>query len=188
MRSLETIQKTFRIFEILTKVARILCIVGACLCAGFALCIVIQYNGGRVLDLFGRPLQLAPAGEDLRRLFARLLSYTIVLCGQILLLALAGRYFRAERAAGTPFTAAGAEQLRRLGIRCIYVPIVALVVAAVVIELLDAGHVADSISDNLPSLSVGLLLLLVSVIFRYGAELEQHAGIHAPAESGTNLS
>ena len=188
MKSLETIQKTFRVFEILTKVARILCIVGACLCAGFALCIVVQYHGGRVLNLFGQPVQLAPAGTDLRHLFARLLSYTIVLCSQILLLALAGRYFKAERAAGTPFTAAGAEQLRRLGIRCIYVPIVALVIAAVSIELLDAGHVADSISGNLPGLVVGLLLLLASAIFRYGAELEERAGLRTPEENGAHLS
>ena len=67
------------------------------------------------------------------------------------------------------------------GLRCSYVPIVALVVAAVVIELLGAVDVKDSSSGNLPSLSVGLILLLASVIFRYGAELEERAGVHTGA-------
>lgn len=181
MRSLETIQKTFHVFEILTKVARILCIVAACMCAACILCAVTYYNGGRVISLFGQPLQIFPAGTDLTHILARLLAHTVVLCGNILLLVFAGQYFKAERAAGTPFTQDGADRLKRLGIRCIYVPIVALVVAAVVIELLGAVDVKDSISGNLPSLSVGLILLLASVIFRYGAELEERAGVHTGA-------
>lgn len=172
MKSLQTIQKTFRVFEILVRVARILAIVGACLCALGALCAVVGYNGGHVISLFGEPVKLFAPGPELRPLFGRLLSYAILLCAQIFLLALAGQYFKAERADGTPFTLRGAEMLKKLAIRCIYVPIVALVIVAVLTVCLDVPDV-DGITSNLPGLTVGLVLLLASFIFRYGAELEE---------------
>ena len=56
MNSLQTVQKTFRVFQILVRVAKILCIVGASLCAAGALCAVAWRSGGQMLMLFGEPL------------------------------------------------------------------------------------------------------------------------------------
>ena len=55
MKTLETIQKTFKVFEVITKVAEIFCIVGASICALTALCAVVWHNGGRVFSLLGTP-------------------------------------------------------------------------------------------------------------------------------------
>ena len=63
------------------------------------------------------------------------------------------------------------EQLKKLGIRCIYLPIVAMVIVAVILTCLNVERGGDW--DNLPSLVTGLLLILASLIFRYGAELEE---------------
>ena len=56
MKSLETIQKTFHVFEILTKIAMILSFVWAGLAALGMLCCAVWYYGGTViganLDLF----------------------------------------------------------------------------------------------------------------------------------------
>ena len=40
MKSLQTVQKTFRVFQILTKIAFIFSVVGASICAVGALCAV----------------------------------------------------------------------------------------------------------------------------------------------------
>ena len=54
--------------------------------------------------------------------------------------------------------------------RCIYIPMVAAAVGAVIRVCLgsDIGY-----TGNLPSVATGIMLILISIVFRYGAELEQ---------------
>ena len=65
----------------------------------------------------------------------------------------------------------GANLLRKLGIRCIWMPIVAVVIASVITVCLGAERSGDI--SNFSSLVTGVVLILASLIFRYGAELEQ---------------
>lgn len=77
-----------------------------------------------------------------------------------------------ELADGTPFTQSGADQILRLGIRTIVLPLVAEILRAVFYEVFDVAQALRTDSGNLPSLIMGIVLILVSLIFRYGAELE----------------
>ncbi len=65
MNSLQAIQKTFRVFQSLTKAAKILCIAGTALCGVGALCAMTKHNGGQVFSLFGEPLELFANGAEL---------------------------------------------------------------------------------------------------------------------------
>ena len=56
MKSLQTIQKTCQVFQILAKIAFIFSVVGASFCAVGALCAMTWYNGGQVFSLFGQPI------------------------------------------------------------------------------------------------------------------------------------
>lgn len=58
-----------------------------------------------------------------------------------------------------------------VSLRCIYMPIVAVVIASVIAVCLGAEEPMDV--SNLPSVATGIVLILASLIFRYGAELEQ---------------
>lgn len=171
MRSLQTVQKTFRVFQILTKIAFIFSIVGASICAVGALCAMAWYTGGQVFSLFGEPVTIFASGEGLNQTLAVLLSDLILLVTEAILLAFAGRYLKTEQAEGTPFTENGANLIRRLGIRCIYMPIVAIVIASVITVCLGVERSGDI--SNLPSLVTGIVLILASLIFHYGAELEE---------------
>ena len=171
MKSLQTIQKTFRVFQILAKIAFVFSIVGASICAVGALCAVTWYSGGTVFTLFGEPVPIFAGGEGLNQTLAVLLSDLIMLTAEAILLSFAYRYFKTEQAEGTPFTENGANLLKRLGIRCIYMPIVAIVVASVITVCLGVERSGDV--SNLPSLVTGIVLILASLIFRYGAELEE---------------
>ena len=171
MEQLRKIQKTFHVFEVLTKIGYILSIVGAVFCAVGALCAVAWYNGGQVFSLFGEPITPFSTGRAMNEMLAVLLADFVMITAEAILLAFANRYLKAEQAAGTPFTEAGAEQLKKLGIRSIWLPIVAMVVASVIgvcynVESLD-------VDSNLPSLATGIVLILASMIFRYGASLEE---------------
>ncbi|MGN0315442.1 MAG: hypothetical protein ACI4EG_11745 [Fusicatenibacter sp.] len=64
----------------------------------------------------------------------------------------------------------GTNSIRKLGIRCIWMPIVATVIASVITVCLGTERGGDV--SNLPSVVTGIVLILASLIFRYGAELE----------------
>lgn len=171
MKSLQTIQKTFRVFQILAKIAFVFSVVGASFCAVGALCALAWYTGGQVFTLFGEPVTAFANGEGMNQALAVLLSDMILLVTEAILLAFAGGYLKAEQAEGTPFTEKGANRIKMLGIRCIWMPIVAVVIASVITVCLGAERRGDI--SNLPSVVTGIVLILASVIFRYGAELEK---------------
>ena len=169
MKALETIQKTFKVFKGMTKVAEILCIVGASLCALTASCAVVWQNGGRVFSIFGTPIEPFFDG-NLLTAYVKLLALTLTITADAILLGFANNYLKYEQADGTPFTKKGADRLKRLGIRCIYIPVIALSVSAAIAAWQGVTHL--DIAGNLPSTVFGIGLILTSLVFRYGAELE----------------
>ena len=168
MKTLETIQKTFKVFEVMTKVAEIFCIVGASLCAVTALCAVTWYNGGHVFNIFGQPIESFFDG-DLLTAYVKLLTLTFTITADAILLGFAHNYLKHEQSDGTPFTEKGANRLKKLGIRCIYIPIIAFSVSAAIATWQGVTHF--DIGGNLSSAVFGIGLILVSLVFRYGAEL-----------------
>ena len=170
MEQLNRIQKTFRVFQILTKIAYICSIVGAIICAVGALCAFSWYSGGQVFSLFGEPVTIFSSGKGTNEMLAVLLADFVMITAEAILLSFSYRYLKAEQADGTPFTESGAEQLKRLGIRCIWLPIVAMVAASVIGVSFGVENIGSD--SNLPSLATGIVLILASMIFRYGAALE----------------
>ena len=171
MKSLETVQKTFRVFQILTKIAMILSFVWAGLSALGLLCGIVWNGGGAVIGADRELLYTLTETNGLAQLIAVLLGEAIMALTDGVLLSFACRYFQAEQADGTPFTHRGADQIRRLGIRTIILPLVAAIVVAVICAAFDLPQGSVEWS-NLTSLGLGIALILVSLIFRYGAELE----------------
>ena len=176
MKSLQTIQKTFRIFQTLTKVMMVLSFVWAGLAALGLLCGIVWYNGGSVVGADqGMLLALTETG-GLTEMIAVLLVDVILALTDGTLLAFALHYFRTEQADGTPFTKRGADEIRRLGIRTIVLPLVAAILAATVHGVFHLPANAGSDWNNAHSLTIGIALILASLVFRYGAELEEKAG------------
>ena len=170
MEPLQKIQKTFHVFEVLTKIACMFSIVGAIICAVGALCAFSWYSGGQVFSLFGEPVTIFSTTRTMSETLAIMLADFVMITVEAILLSFALRYLKAEQAAGTPFTEAGADMLKKLGIRCIWMPIVAMVLASVI--GVSFGVEDLGIGGNLPSLATGIVLILASMIFRYGAALE----------------
>ena len=179
MDSLKTIQKTFRIFLRLTHAAKILCIVGAVLSGVGALCVMTSYYGGHIFDLFGKPVTIFYPDTNWKQQYVELLAESIRMIANCILLAFAQDYLKTEQSEGTPFTMTGAEKLKNLGIRCIWIPIVAIVVAVTVAVWLGEENIGET--GNAFSITTGIVLILVSMIFRYGAELEQQ--LHGKIEN-----
>lgn len=172
MKSLQTIQKTFRVFQTLSKIAMILSFVWAGLAALGLLCGVVWYSGGNVFGVNQELLYSLTVTGGLTEMIGVLLVDMILALTDGTLLVFALRYFKSEQADGTPFTQRGADRVLRLGILTIVLPLVAAILSAIVCELLTLPQ--DAVRDwgNLNSLTMGIVLILASLIFRYGAELE----------------
>lgn len=171
MDSLKTIQKTFHIFLRLIHAAKILCIVGAVLSGVGALFMITSYYGGHIFDLFGKPVAIFYPDTNWKQQSVELLAVSIRMIANCILLAFAQDYLKTEQSDGTPFTLAGAEKLKNLGIRCIWIPIAAIVVAVTVAVWLGEESIGEA--GNAFGITTGIVLILASMIFRYGAELEQ---------------
>lgn len=173
MKSLQTIQKTFGVFQVLTKIAMILSYVWAGLAALGLLCGIVWYCGGAVLGVDRALLYSLTETGGLMEMIGVLLVDIILALTDGVLFSFALRYFKAEQTDGTPFTKQGAEQIKRLGIRTIILPLVSAILVAVLIAIFDLPKGAVGDWSNFTGIGMGIALILISLIFRYGAELEE---------------
>lgn len=171
MKSLSTIQKTFRVFQVLTKIGMILSFVWAGLTVVGLLCGIAWYSGGTVIGASKEALFTLTLTGSLNQMMGVLLSDMVFALTDSTLLLFAFRYFKAEQADGTPFTHSGADQIKRLGIRTIVLPLVATILSAVFCELFGLSRAMVD-RGNLAGVCMGIVLILASLVFRYGAELE----------------
>lgn len=182
MKSLQTVQKTFRVFQILTQIAMILCFVWAGLAALGMLCGAVWYHSGAVIGTSQELLYRLTETGGLAELTGVLLTETIFALTDGILLAFAYRYLKGEQADGTPFTMEGARQIKNLGIRTIVLPMVAVIVAAVVSAIF---HLHQSAGGNCDiNVAMGIGLILTSLVFRYGAEVEGTRALPAADAAG----
>ncbi len=79
------------------------------------------------------------------------------------------RYFEHELHDGTPFTHRGARELFRVGVINLSVPIVGLVIAKTILTVFKVEHTFHYEFD----LIAGLVMMLLSFVFHYGADLEE---------------
>lgn len=180
MKSLKTVQKVFGVFQILSRVFMILCFVAAgfCLVSGIILLTdanaVIGKIGGVeiklpvITNIDGVTFDNEHYGRFLLAFFAG------TLCEGILM-AMACRYFSIEQKEGTPFTENGAKTVLNLGIWAIILSVASTVVQSVIIAFMgmtDFAEIFDDLSNDYGAV-LGISLILLSLVLRYGADLEQ---------------
>ena len=83
----------------------------------------------------------------------------------------AGNYFSNELKAGTPFTNEGAKEMLRLGILTACLPVAVSIAYAIVCSVLEKIIGEINAPDGFGSITAGIILIVMSVIFRYGTEL-----------------
>lgn len=106
-------------------------------------------------------------------LLAQLLVFTISVA---VLAKLAEIYFKNELKAGTPFTFEGAKEMRRLGVLGIAIPLAATIAGAIIAGIMaNQTGVEKYQLNNGAGVALGLFFLVLSVIFKYGAEVAESA-------------
>ncbi|MBQ7540964.1 MAG: hypothetical protein IJT44_01580 [Clostridia bacterium] len=172
MQTLQAIQTISKIGKIVSKIVFVCCIVGFCLCV---VGIVSLALGAPTFKLGGVTLEsILQNKADLTTgtLYASMAAGAIICAGEGVLAKLASHYFERELADGTPFTLGGAQELRRLGVLSIVVPICMQSAVQVVQKILEKvfTDLGPTKPETSVSIAVGLLVLVMALLCRHGAE------------------
>lgn len=168
-KNLLVIQKCVRIFRVFVRVGMILSIAGSVF--GLAATVLwVRWNNASAdgVTQLDRLMRLVQQGDYYQTL-AALIADTIACAFFAVLLSVALSYLTRELSDGTPFVDDTAIRLRRLGVLTIVLPIVSIVLQMIPYTVFDLS--APDRLDNAGSVMLGVVLILASVVFRYGAEL-----------------
>ncbi|MDO5541390.1 MAG: hypothetical protein Q4F83_15205 [Eubacteriales bacterium] len=171
MKSLTSIQKTFKVFKTLSMLAMIVSFIAAGTALLGLLC-VMEWQTEGMLGL-GRSVMEFTGTTSLKPAICVLLSDAVLALTDGILFLFAYLYFKAEQADGTPFTYSGADQIKSLGIKTIVMPLIAVIISAVIYSCFGMTDAPDW--SNAVSVVLGIVLILASLMFHYGAELEMRA-------------
>ncbi len=159
-KTLSNILTVFKVLRVIAKVVFILCIVG---------------GAGCLLGLAALPLASGMPGGVTEVSYFACIAGACVCAGEAVFAYLAEKYCQGVMNEGTPFSLDGAKECFRLGIASIIITVaveVATGVTAGIVMLLSEAPTLDMDVDVTISLTTGLALLFLSMIFKYGAELQ----------------
>ena len=192
MKSLETIQKLAKLGRILSKIVFVLCVIASGICLLGLLCTVFLPEEAEIGNVAIQGMTELPqeVKDNMTEDTFRAVSYVamglaMIICAcEAALAKMAERYFKHELEAGTPFTFDGAQELKRLGIYTIVLPLVTSVIAQIALFELEK-HLTGKIDDTSTisvSLGLGIMMLVMSVVCKYGAEIMQKKSASASAK------
>lgn len=188
-KTLNSIQKLSKVGRVLSKIVFILSlIISFCFIVGIVLLMTsdsmgIIYGDSTATDIF---LDILKGTED--TLIAYFACSMVIFLGEAVLAKFAEDYFKHELEAGTPFTFAGANEMKRLGLLCILIPIGAIIISAIVYAILKCvlGDVGDFDVNNEISVALGIMFMVTSLICRHGAEISEKQTEAGGSEAGAS--
>ena len=176
-KSLKTIQTLAKIGRAISKIIFIVFIVSAVLCiAGIVSVAMGADNSAELGKVTVHGLIDGIDGINIGRAYDVLAQLLVFVISGAVLAKFTEVYFRNELKAGTPFTFEGAEEMRRLGILGIAIPLAASIAGAIIAAVTASQMGVEKHQiNNGAGITLGLLFLVLSVIFRHGAEISQAA-------------
>lgn len=168
MNNLEKIQKGMRVLQILSKIILVFDCVGVVLSSAAAILVAtgVLNTGNQFLNF------LSVSAEISKEQLVGILTAAVcsLLFGGVLT-AFVCQYFTAELKEGTPFTNAGADRIKRLGIIMIVLSVISMNIVGGIYENINLS--AWNKFDDAGGITFGICLILLAMVIRYGAELEQ---------------
>lgn len=168
MSNLEKIQKGMRVLQILSKILLVFACVAVALTSIAAILVaagVLNAENGFLSFL------LVTAEISKKQLVGTLAAAACSLLFGGILMALTYRYFTAELKEGTPFTSAGADRIKQLGILVLVSSVVSACITDGIYQMI--GLAEWNRLDDAGSIPLGVCLILLAAVVRYGAELEE---------------
>lgn len=173
-QKLHAIQRIAKILYVLSKIAFVFCIIG--LVASVISVTGLRYWGEIEVDGMDMLAYIEQSTGE---------AYTIQMCyaacgGAVVICLIGGilayytkRYLKNELEAGTPFTREGAKELRILAILNFVLPMVASITQVAIFTELQVTDIEFSLDVDLGYV---LVMIILSLIFDYGADMREQLG------------
>ena len=167
MSNLEKIQKGLRVLQILSKIILVFACVGVVLTS-----IAAALVASDVLSTENQFLHFLSVMAEITKgqLVGTLLAAAASLLFGGIFTAFVYRYFTAELKEGTPFTSAGADRIKQLGIMQIVLAVVSVAITDGIYEKIGLSE--WNRFDDAGGITLGICLILIAMVVRYGSELE----------------
>lgn len=183
-KNLKTIQSFAKIGKIVSTVCFVFFIIVAIACiiaiSTIASIQNVEFNGQTVVGY------VESTGTTFVTTIFSLASTIIICAGCAVISKFAEIYFANELEDGTPFTHRGAKEIMRLGLLSLGIP--AGVTIALDIAFAVTKHFWPQV-ENIPlivqslSITAGLILIIMSIVISYGAELEDEIEKNSQSQS-----
>ena len=170
-KSLSIIQTVFKVLRIIAKVVFIICLVGAiCSAVGLMILCLVPFMPQNVTDII-----LEETDMGIGAMCIACISGVVACVAEAVIARFCEIYFAHELEAGTPFTYEGSKEIFRLGIISIAVSFGTSVILGILIGIAKLVSGASSFDiDASTSIGTGLVFIFLSVVFKYGAEINQN--------------
>lgn len=155
--------KVLNVIQRFMKVARI-----------FVIIAISLFFAGAVYELILVGMELATHGIKAISMGAvtHALEHVVHFVANGILLLFVFRYIRHELHDGTPYTVKGAKELREIGVHTIIHPVITASIITIIYVASGKDFPAFFTEGSYVGIVLGVVLLLVSLILRYGAEIE----------------
>lgn len=173
-KTLKTIQILSKIARIISKIIFIITLVCAIIClAGIFMLALAQSIPSINID----SIVSNATGADIAVAYFSCFVGVIACVFECILAKFAEIYFKNEIAAGTPFTYEGSKEILRLGILALALPLGSSIISSIVHGIFSLFSVAvrNMPLDSSASLDMGIVFILASFIFKYGADIIANA-------------
>jgi hypothetical protein len=180
MKTLNTIQKLSSIGKVISKIVFIVCIVSFCLCILALIGLALNFDGLiKIRGVTIHGLISEEIGVEKTSLAIAVVGVMIIIVGEAVVSRFAVGYFSKELEEGTPFSRLASDELMKLGILTIAVPIAGSIVAAIVMGIIcgimDIEEASELVKyEGGGNISLGLMFIIGSLLCRYGAELNEN--------------
>ncbi len=166
MRSLNRVQKIFKIIEVITKIIYVFCIIGLVLSVLGTIGVALVGNDSGTWAEINKTAQTK---VDFNICICYCLVGIILCASEAVLYYYVKEFYKKELAVGTPFDKTIVTEMRRIAILHIIIPFGASIFAIIVMAIFNVNLAFTGTVD----LSAGLVYLVLSFLFDYGADLRQ---------------
>lgn len=163
-KNLTIVQKISKVLGIISKIGFIMSIVGLVFCI---VGIVLSIVGGLSVEFAAKITN--DTTVTMKQVTGYCLAGLVVCIVAVIATKLHRDYFEMEQKAGTPFTQDGAKAIRTLGIVNIVAPFICFITVAIINSVFKINMELEAGG----SMTTGIVMIFLSYIFAYGAELEE---------------
>ena len=171
-KSLKTLQTISKIGKIISDIIFVCSIIGAVACIIAVSALASSQN--IILEDQSMVDLIESMGINFVTVIFSCVISIFACIGSAVVAKFASNYFANELEDGTPFTYAGSKELLRLGILATAIPLAISVLTSLIFtitKLFWPMLSEDAIANESVSIVFGLMLIVMSIVFKHGAEI-----------------